>query len=68
MQKVMVVVKGELMVDFGYPNVQAKRLLNESYEAANSGDFEKAIELAFQALGETKLMINALREFQEKNK
>ena len=68
MQKVMVVVKGELMVDFGYPNVQAKRLLTESYEVANSGDFEKAIDLALQALSETKLMINALKEFQDKNK
>lgn len=68
MEKVMVIVKGELMVDFGYPSLQAKRLISEAYETANNGDLEKAIELALQAVAETKLMINALKDLQESKK
>jgi hypothetical protein len=64
MAKVMVIVEGKTMVDYGYPSMQAKKLLNEAYNAANEGELDKAIELTLEAMSETKLMLNALKDFK----
>ena len=65
MDKVMVIVKGELMVDYAYPCMMAERALKDAHDAMLDRGYDEAIEHTFKALAEVKLMLNAIKEMKE---
>jgi hypothetical protein len=66
MDKVMVIVKGELMVDYAYPCMMAERALKDAHDAMLERDFDAAIEHTLKAMAEVKLMLNAIKEMKER--
>lgn len=65
MGKVMVTVKGKLMVDYAYPCMMAERALKEAHIRMLNNKYDEAIEEALKAMAETKLMINAIKDMKE---
>ena len=65
MDKVMVIVKGELMVDYAYPCMMAERALKDAHDSMLERDFDEAIEHTLKAMAEVKLMLNAIKEMKE---
>jgi len=65
MDKVMVIVKGELMVDYAYPCMMAERALKDAHDAMLDREYDKAIEHTREAMAEVKLMLNAIKEMKE---
>ena len=66
MDKVMVIVKGELMVDYAYPCMMAERALKDAHDAMLDREYDKAIEHTLEAMVEVKLMLNAIKEMKER--
>ena len=65
MGKVMVTVKGKLMVDYAYPCMMAEKALKEAHIHMLSNKYDEAIEEALKAMAEVKLMINAIKDMKE---
>lgn len=65
MDKVMVVVEGELMIDYAYPCMMAERALKDAHDAMLDREYDKAIERTLEAMAEVKLMLNAIKEMKE---
>ena len=65
MDKVMVIVKGELMVDYAYPCMMAERALKDAHDAMLDRGYDEAIEHTLKAMVEVKLMLNAIKEMKE---
>jgi hypothetical protein len=65
MDKVMVIVKGELMVDYAYPCMMAERALKDAHDAMLDRGYDEAIEHTLKAMTEVKLMLNAIKEMKE---
>lgn len=53
------------IVDYAYPCMMAEKALKEVHNAMLRTDFEAAIEAAIQALVETKLMVNAIKDMKD---
>jgi len=51
-------------VDYSYPMLMAQKALKDAHEAVLKKDFDVAIDQAFSAMVETKLMINAIKEMR----
>ena len=51
----------EILVDYAYPAMMAENALKEAHIHMLNREYGKAIEQAFKAMVETKLMINAIR-------
>lgn len=66
MEKVMVIVNGEHIVDYAYPCMKAERSLKNLHEAALDRRLGDAIECGLLALADLKLTINALKEMKAK--
>jgi len=66
MDKVMVIVKGELMVDYAYPCMMAENALKEAHDAMLNRGYDEAIEHTLKAMAEVKLMLNAIKEMKER--
>lgn len=66
MEKVMVIVKGEMMIDYAYPCMMAENALKEAHIHMLNHEYDKAIEEGLKAITETKLMIHAIKDAQEK--
>lgn len=56
------------IVDYAYPCMMAENGLRKAHNAMLQNNFEGAIEAAIQALADTKLMITAIRDMQEKSR
>lgn len=65
MDNVMTIYEGELMIDYAYPCMMAERALKRAHDAVLNNDLEKAIEEAFVAMSEAKLMLTALKHMKE---
>ena len=66
MDKVMVIVKGELMIDYAYPCMLAERALKDAHDSMLDREYDKAIEHTLEAMAEVKLMLNAIKEMKER--
>lgn len=66
MDKVMVIVKGELMVDYAYPCMMAEHALKEAHIRMLNKEYDEAIEHTLKAMAEVKLMLNAIKEMKER--
>ena len=66
MEKVMVIVKGELMIDYAYPCMMAEKALKDLHDAMLENKYEQATEAGLRALAEVKLTLNAIKDAQEK--
>lgn len=67
MDKHMVIVDGELMIDYAYPCMKAEKHLKDLHNAAIERRFDDAIEIGLLALAEIKLTVNALKDMKEKD-
>jgi len=56
------------IVDYAYPCMMAEGGLKAVHNAMLHNDFDTAIEAALQTLADTKLMITAIRDMQEKSR
>lgn len=65
MEKVTVIAS---VVDYAYPCMMAEGGLKAVHNAMLHNDFDTAIEAALQTLADTKLMITAIRDMQEKSR
>lgn len=68
MEKVMAVVNGEQMIDYAYPCMMAENALKEAHIHMLNNEYAEAIEQGMKAIAETKLMIHAIKDMQEKAK
>ena len=66
MDKLMVIVKGELMVDYAYPCMMAENALKEAHAHMLNHEYDEAIEAGLEALAETKLMVTAIKDMKER--
>ena len=64
MEKVMVIVDNQLVLDYAYPCMKAEKSLKYLHQAAIENRFDDAIESGLLALAEIKLTINALKEMK----
>ena len=53
------------LVDYAYPMMMAEKELKNTHTAVLRKDFDAALEHAFAALAEIKLMQNALKELKD---
>ena len=67
MEKVMVIVNGEQLIDYAYPAMKVERGMRNLHEAALDRDYDRAIELGLLALADLKLTINSLKVMKEKD-
>ena len=58
MAKVMVIVKGKLMLDYAYPCMMAEKALKKLHEAMLNREFDAAKEAALVVLVETNAQRN----------
>ena len=65
MDKVLVIVKGELRIDYAYPCMMAERDLKDGHDAMLDRGYDEAIEHTLKAMAEVKLMLNAIKEMKE---
>jgi hypothetical protein len=56
------------IVDYARPCMLAEMALKAAHDAMLKRDYEEAIEQGFIAIAETKLMINSIRDMQERAK
>lgn len=56
------------MIDYAYPCMMAENALKEAHIHMLNNEYDKAIEEGMRAIAETKLMINAIKDMQEKAK
>lgn len=68
MAKVMVIVKGKLMLDYAYPCMMAEKALKKLHEAMLNREFDAAKEAALVVLVETKLTLNAINDMQDRDR
>jgi hypothetical protein len=54
------------IVDYAYPCMMAEKALKQAHEAVLKNDFDGAIEQTLQAIVETRLMLNSLKDMKEK--
>ena len=64
MEKVMVIVNEEMVLDYAYPCMKTEKSLKNLHNAAIENRFDDAIECGLIALAELKLTINALKEMK----
>lgn len=57
--------KVTVIVDYAYPCMMAEKGLRKVHDAMLNKDFETAIEAAIQALVDTKLMVNAIKDMKD---
>ena len=57
--------KVTVIVDYAYPCMMAEKALKQVHTAMLDKDFDTAIEAAIQALVETKLMVNAIKDMKD---
>ena len=53
------------IVDYAYPCMMAEKGLRKVHDAMLCKDFDTAIEAAIQALVDTKLMVNAIKDMKD---
>ena len=53
------------IVDYAYPCMMAEKGLRKVHDAMLNNDFDTAIEAAIQALVDTKLMVNAIKDMKD---
>ena len=68
MAKVMVIVKGTIMVDYAYPCMMAEKAIKKVHAAMLDRKFDEAREAALVALAETKLTLNAINDMQDRDR
>lgn len=68
MEKVMVIVEGELMVDYAYPCMMAERALKDAHAAMLENKYDEAHEAGLKAIAEAKLMLHAITIMKEKQR
>ena len=68
MVKVMVIVNGELMVDYAYPCMMAENALKKAHDMMLENKYDEAIEEGLKAMAETKLMITAIKDIKERRR
>ena len=56
------------IVDYARPCMLAENALKAAHDAMLEKDYAEAIEQGFAALAETKLMINSIKDMQERDK
>jgi hypothetical protein len=61
----METAKQDGIIDYAMPMMQALNSIKAAHNAVLEKSFDAAIEQAFVALAETKLMLNALKEMRE---
>lgn len=66
MVKVMVIVEGQLMIDYAYPCMMAEKALKEAHSHMLNRNYDEAIEAGLKAIVETKLMINSIKDMKER--
>jgi hypothetical protein len=54
------------IVDYAYPCMMAENALKKAHDAMLEQDYDTAIDEAFVAIAETKLMINAIKDMKER--
>ena len=55
------------LIDYAHPCMMAENALKEAHIHMLNREYDKAIEQAFKAMVETKLMINAINHMRESN-
>ena len=68
MERVMVIVEGELVVDYAYPCMMAERALKEAHAAMLKGNHDEAHEAGLKAITEAKLMLHAITIMKERQR
>ena len=66
MDKVMVIVDGEQMIDYAYPCMMAEKALKAAHDYMLENKHDEAIEEGLKAIAETKMMINAIKDMKER--
>lgn len=61
----METAKQDGLIDYSMPMLQAMACIKAAHNAVLEKSFDAAIDQAFNALAETKLMLNALKEMRE---
>jgi len=61
----METAKQDGIIDYAMPMMQALNSIKAAHNAVLEKSFDAAIDQAFVALAETKLMLNALKEMRE---
>ena len=67
MDKVMVIVKGELMVDYAYPCMMAERALKNLHNLMLEGKYDEAVTAGIEALADVRLTIQAIKDMRERD-
>jgi|688.fasta_scaffold1042166_2 hypothetical protein len=68
MDKVMVIANGDAVVDYAYPCMMAEKHLKAAHEFMLEGKHDEAIQASIEAIVDTKLMINSIRDMKERNR
>ena len=68
MDKVMVIVNGDAMVDYAYPCMMAEKHLKAAHDFMLENKHDEAIQAGIEAIADTKLMINSIRDMKERNR
>ena len=55
------------LIDYAYPCMMAENALKEAHKHMLNREYDEAIEQAFKAMVETRLMINAIKHMREGN-
>ena len=66
MDKVMVIVKGEQIVDYAYPCMKAEKALKQLHEAMLNRNYDAALEHGLEAITEARLTMVAITHMKEK--
>ena len=54
------------MIDYAYPCMMAENALKKAHDAMLEQDYDAAINEAFIAIAESKLMINTIKDMKER--
>lgn len=66
MEKVMVIVNGEAVVDYAYPCMMAEKALKELHNLMLEGKYDEAVTAGIGALADVRLTIQAIKDMRER--
>ena len=55
------------VIDYAYPCMMAEKALRDAHNAVIEGRLDEAIQYTYAALVETKIMLNSLKDMQERS-
>lgn len=66
MEKVMVIVDGEAVVDYAYPCMMAEKALKKLHNLMLEGKHDEAVTAGIEALTDVRLTIQAIKDMRER--